>query len=116
MIDEGDYDAAEGMAQRAIALSPRLADAYVNLAAVMTARHRHADALQVLDALLAFAPGHARALAARALALKDLDRLDEALDAAKRAALVGAGNSRAAQRRRPGVSGDGAIRARAFRL
>ena len=76
------------MAQRAIALSPRLADAYVNLAAVMTARHRHADALQVLDALLAFAPGHARALAARALALKDLDRLDEALDAAKRAALV----------------------------
>jgi tetratricopeptide (TPR) repeat protein len=87
-IDEGDYDGAEGMAQRAIALSPRLADAYINLAAVMTARHRNADALHVLDALLAFAPGHPRALAARALALKDLDRLDEALDAAKRAALA----------------------------
>jgi tetratricopeptide (TPR) repeat protein len=54
----------------------------------MTVRHRHADALNVLDALLAFAPGHPRALAARALALKDLDRLDEALDAAKRAALA----------------------------
>ena len=86
--DQGDYDRAEAMARRAIELSPRLADAYVNLAAVTTARHRHADALQVLDALLAFAPGHARALAARALALKELDRLDEALDAAKRAALV----------------------------
>jgi tetratricopeptide (TPR) repeat protein len=87
-IDEGDYDGAEGMAQRAIALSPRLADAYVNLAAVMTVRHRHADALHVLDALLAFSPGHPRALAARALALKDLDQLGEALDAAKRATLA----------------------------
>ena len=68
--------------------NPHLADAYVNLAAVETARHRHADALHALDALLAFAPSHARALAARALALKELDRLDEALDAAKRAALA----------------------------
>ena len=43
--------------------------------------------MRALDALLAFAPGHARALAARALALKALDRLDEALDTARRAAL-----------------------------
>ena len=41
-----------------------------------------------LDALLAFAPTHPRALAARALALKELDRLDEALDTARRAALA----------------------------
>ena len=40
----------------------------------------------MLDALLVFAPTHARALAAKALALKDLDRLDEALDWARRAA------------------------------
>ena len=42
--------------------------------------------LRALDALLAFAPMHARALAAKALTLKELDRLDEAMDAARRAA------------------------------
>jgi tetratricopeptide (TPR) repeat protein len=88
MLDQGEYDRAEAMARRAIELEPRLADAYVNLAAVAAARYRHADALHVLDALLAFAPSHARALAARALALKELDRLDEALEAAKSAAIA----------------------------
>jgi tetratricopeptide (TPR) repeat protein len=82
--DQGEYERAEGMARRAIELNPRLADAYVNLAAAYTVRHRHADALHVLDTLIAFAPGHTRALAARALALKELDRVDEALESAKR--------------------------------
>jgi tetratricopeptide (TPR) repeat protein len=86
--DQGEYDRADAMARRAIELSPRLADAYINLAAVATARHRHADALMTLDALIGFTPAHSRALAARALALKELDRLDEALDAARRAALA----------------------------
>ena len=88
LLDQGEYDRAEASARRAIELSPRFADAYVNLAATCTARHRHDAALQVLDALLAFAPAHGRALAAKALALKELDRLEEALDAAKRAALA----------------------------
>jgi tetratricopeptide (TPR) repeat protein len=89
LLDQGEYDRAEASARRAIELSPRLADAYVNLAATHTARHAHDNALRIIEALLAFAPGHARALAARALALKELDRLDEALDAARRAALAG---------------------------
>jgi tetratricopeptide (TPR) repeat protein len=88
LLDQGEYDRAEASARRAIKLSPRLANAYVNLAAVRTARHAHGHALQILDALLAFAPGHSRALAARALTLKELDRLGEALEAAKRAALA----------------------------
>ncbi len=88
LLDQGAYDHAEAMARRAIKLKSDLADAYINLAAVATARHRYADALHVLDALLAFAPSHARALSARALTLKELDRLDEALEAAKRAALA----------------------------
>jgi tetratricopeptide (TPR) repeat protein len=86
--DEGEFDRAESTARRAIELNPHLHDAYINLAAVHTARHRQADALHVLDTLLAFTPGHARALAARALALKELDRLDEALESAKRAVLA----------------------------
>jgi tetratricopeptide (TPR) repeat protein len=88
LLDEGEYDRADAMARRAIALQPHLADAYVNLAAVQTARYRHEGALQALDALLDFAPSHARALAAKALALKELDRLAEALEAAKHAALA----------------------------
>jgi tetratricopeptide (TPR) repeat protein len=86
--DQGEFERAARMALRAIELNPRLADAYINLAAVHTVRHHHADALHVLDAVLAFAPGYSRALAARALALKELDRLDEALETAKRAALA----------------------------
>jgi tetratricopeptide (TPR) repeat protein len=86
--DQGEYDRAESLARRAIELKPRLADSYINLAAVCTARHRPVDALSVIDALLAFAPSHPRALAARALTLKELERLDEALEAAKRAVLV----------------------------
>jgi tetratricopeptide (TPR) repeat protein len=86
--DQGEFDRAEAMARRAIELNPGLTDAYINLAGVETARHRHLEALHTLDALLALAPGHARALAAKALTLKDLDRLDEALAWANRASVV----------------------------
>ncbi len=87
-IDQGEFDRAEAMARRAIELSPRLVDAYTNLAGVETARYRPAEALRALDALLAFAPAHARALAAKALTLKDLDRLEEAMEWARRAAVA----------------------------
>ena len=86
--DQGEFDRAEAMARRAIELEPRLTDGYINLAGVETARHRPTEALHVLDALLAFAPTHARALSAKALTLKDLDRLDEAMDWARRAEVV----------------------------
>jgi tetratricopeptide (TPR) repeat protein len=88
LLDQGEYDRAEASARQALQLSPRFPDPYVNLAATYTARHTHGHALQVLYALLTFAPAHARALAARALTLKELDRFDDALDAAKRAALA----------------------------
>jgi tetratricopeptide (TPR) repeat protein len=86
--DQGEYDRAESMARRAVELNPRLADAYINLAATYAVRHRHADALHVLDALIGFAPGHTRGLATRALALKELDRVDEALESAKRGLML----------------------------
>jgi tetratricopeptide (TPR) repeat protein len=86
--DQGEFDRAESMALRAIELSPRLTDAYINLAGIETARHRPTDALRALDALLDFAPAHPRALASKALTLKDLDRLAEAMEWAQRAAVV----------------------------
>jgi tetratricopeptide (TPR) repeat protein len=86
--DQGEFDRAEAMALRAIELNPQLTDAYINLAGVQTARHRPLEALNALDALLAFAPTHPRALAAKALTLKDLDRPEEAMDWARRSALA----------------------------
>ncbi len=50
LLAQGEYERAEASAHRAIELNPRLADAYINLAAVQTARHQPAMALQVLDA------------------------------------------------------------------
>jgi tetratricopeptide (TPR) repeat protein len=84
--ERGHFDQAAEEARRAIDINPQLADAYINLAAVETSRYRHAESLRWLDALLTFAPLHPGGLSARALALKQLDRLDEALESAKRAA------------------------------
>lgn len=81
----GLCDRAADEARLAIDLNPRLADAYLNLAAIESGRHGHAEALRWLNALLAFAPGHAGALAAQALALRHLHRLDDALVAARNA-------------------------------
>jgi tetratricopeptide (TPR) repeat protein len=87
-LDQGEFERSEASARHAIELNPGVHNAYVNLAATYVARHRPGAALEVLDALLAFAPAHPRALAARALALKEFERFDEALDAAGRAALA----------------------------
>ncbi len=86
--ERGRVDQAAEEARLAVDLNPRMADAYINLAAVETARGRDGEALRWLDALLAFAPLHAGGLAARAQALRRLDRLDEALTPAKRAVEV----------------------------
>jgi tetratricopeptide (TPR) repeat protein len=95
LSEQGQFDRAIDHAQRAIALKPQLADAYINLAAIETARQRHAEALRWLDVLLSFAPLHTTGLAARALALKQLDRLEEALDVARRALAAGGNNAEA---------------------
>ncbi len=61
----GDYEAAANAGQRAIECNPRLANAYINLAEIEAARSRPAQALQWIEALLAFAPGHPQALELR---------------------------------------------------
>jgi tetratricopeptide (TPR) repeat protein len=87
--EQGDYDRAAEHALRAIEFNPQMADAYINLAAVETSRERHAEALRWLGSLLAFAPTHPSGLAAQALALKQLDQLEAALDAAQQAVAAG---------------------------
>ncbi|MGN6260035.1 MAG: sulfotransferase [Ralstonia sp.] len=82
---QGQYDQAAAEARMAIELNPRLIDAYLNLADVEVTRHRHAAALQVLDALQAFAPQHPAGLTARAKALTQLERLDAAIACAQQA-------------------------------
>lgn len=82
---QGQYDQAATEARLAIELSPHLIDAYLNLADVEATRHRHAAALQALDALQSFAPQHPAGLVARAKALKQLERLDAALACAQQA-------------------------------
>ena len=54
--DQGHYDRAEAIGAARLEINPRLVDAYVNLSAIETARHRHAGALRSLEALLAFVP------------------------------------------------------------
>lgn len=93
--DQGQPDRAAAEARLAIDINPRLADAYVNLAGIEISRHRHGEALRWLDALLAFAPMHVGGLCARAWALRDLDRMDEALDCARRAVEAGPKNAEA---------------------
>lgn len=93
--DLGQFDKAAEAAKRAIDLNPQLADAYVNLAAVETSRQNHLEALRWLDKLLSFAPLNAGGLSARAMTLKQLDRLDEAFDAAKKATMIAPDNAEA---------------------
>jgi tetratricopeptide (TPR) repeat protein len=83
--DNGECDAAAEAARRAIDINPQLTDAYLNLAGIEITRLRPAQALHWLNALAAFAPLHPGAFCARARTLKQLDRLDEALEAARRA-------------------------------
>jgi tetratricopeptide (TPR) repeat protein len=83
--DTGESDAAAVAARRAIEINPQLADAYLNLAGIEMTRQRPAQALRWLNALAAFAPLHPGGLSARARTLKQLDLLDEALEAARHA-------------------------------
>lgn len=61
----GDHEAAANAGQRAIECNPRLANAYINLAEIEAARSRPAQALQWIEALLAFSPSHPQALELR---------------------------------------------------
>lgn len=91
----GAYDQAEAEGNRAIELNPQLADAYLNLAAAQIARRRYDAALRTLDALHNFAPQYPPSLIARAQTLKQLERLDDALEFAQRATALAPGNAEA---------------------
>lgn len=91
--DFGRVDEAIASARRAMEINPQLADGYINIAAIETNRLRHGEALRWLDALVAFAPNHPGGLSARALALKEVNRLSEALDVARHALALAPDNA-----------------------
>ncbi|WP_447588393.1 sulfotransferase [Aquipseudomonas campi] len=92
---EGQFELAAQSARRAIDLNPQFADAYLNLAEAESARLNHAQALHWLNALLSFAPQYVAGLSARALVLKRLGRLEEALVCARQAVDLAPANAKA---------------------
>lgn len=83
--DLGRPDEALTSIRRAMDINPHLSDAYVNAAGVESARRRYADALRWLDGMLNFAPLHPGGLAAKASVLVNLERYEEAVEAARQA-------------------------------
>jgi tetratricopeptide (TPR) repeat protein len=84
---------AEASFRTAIALDPRLPQAYANLSYHFSWSVREADGLRVADDGLAILPGNAIVTRARALALIRLNRLDEAEGALRQLLANGAAMS-----------------------
>ncbi len=76
--ETGDLDAAATAYRRALASKPDDAKLHEELAALRLAQRNAEAALAEVDACLKLVPGHGGALASRAMALYQLDRLDEA--------------------------------------
>jgi tetratricopeptide (TPR) repeat protein len=77
--DLGETTMAMEEVRRAIDHNPRNANAYINGAAISLNLGQANEALQWADGLLTFSPGHSGGLIARTRALRDAERLDEAL-------------------------------------
>jgi tetratricopeptide (TPR) repeat protein len=82
---EGDQEREFDSYLKAIELDPNYADARFNLALNLARRHRSAEAAKALDDLLRIAPGHARALAQRAILEAQAGNIDKALASAEKA-------------------------------
>lgn len=78
----GRHDLAEDFAQRALAQTPRLAEAHVQLALAHHGRDRTQEGLRILDSARELAPGHARIHGLRALFLTQLGRYRDAEESA----------------------------------
>ena len=99
-------------ARRAIELNPRLADAYINLAAVADRAPQPRRRAAVCSTRCSPSRRCMRARSRReALTLKELDRLDEALEAARRALAAAPESPEPHNALGPSLSGDGPVRA-----
>ena len=94
LAERGDYPAAEAEYRAALRLDVRFTPAWANLADLMRARGREADAESTLRAGLAEAPADATLHHALGLALVRQRRTDEALRELKRATELEPGNAR----------------------
>ncbi len=93
--DMGQAEEALRYARQAIDINPRLADAYINAAAAEQSRGNDLETLRWVDKLLSFHPQHIGGLLVRTVPLRHLDRLDEALEAARRAVTLAPENGEA---------------------
>jgi len=94
LAERGDYAAAETEYRAALRLDVRFTPAWANLADLMRAQHREADAESTLRKGLAEAPDDATLHHALGLALVRQRRTDEALRELKRATELDPRNSR----------------------
>ncbi|HVZ46713.1 MAG TPA: tetratricopeptide repeat protein [Ramlibacter sp.] len=83
-MEDTDPAAAEAAYLRALALDPALEDAYLNLGTMLDAAGRHGELVRLCDAALEHCPDSALMHFNRAVALDQLQRLDEAAAAYER--------------------------------
>ena len=76
-LQSGDLDGAEAIFQRSAERDPGAGAPRLGLARVRLEQARHAEALELVDEILAADPGHGHARLLRAAALRGLGRLDE---------------------------------------
>lgn len=88
----GNPEAAIALAQEALACEPQFADAYLNLADAELARANGDGAQHWLNALLTFAPNHPLALSGMARLQLQSGQPAQALDNARRAAMLAPGS------------------------
>lgn len=86
--DARNYQQAEILLRRAVAVDPRSAEAHVSLGVALNGLKRHTDACDSYRKALALRPNHARALCNLANASAALDRYQEALDSYDRALAI----------------------------
>ncbi len=91
-LSRGSIDEAIALYERAIALEPKFAEAWVNMANAHGMRKDYEKSIAAFDKAIAIDPKYGKALFGKAISLKYLGRLSEALELAQLVNLLYPGN------------------------